>query len=370
MSAEKVLCMNAADHEISYANNSVLQNSVISTVRPIIEESIKDMFTKIVPDCIKMADLGCSSGPNTFQTIYQVIDTIHEICQETQTKLPEFEVFLNDLPGNDFNTVFRSVPSFHERLKKEKPEMVVQELCFIAGVAGSFYHRLFPTRSLHFVHSSYGVHWFSKLPNGVENNKGNIYMARSSPPNVFKAYADQFQRDFSSFLSLRSKEIIAQGCMVLTCMGRKNPDPSKEDYGWEVLAKSLLDLVQEGVVKEEDVDSFNLPLYTPCKEEVAEIVEMEGSFDINKLQVFEVESDPLISRDEDEQLSKNIYIKIGKNVANTVRAVFEPILCSHFGDAIIDKLFIRFATHVADGLIRNSKHHKRVNIVVSLTKKP
>ncbi|XVF81953.1 hypothetical protein PTKIN_Ptkin16aG0003600 [Pterospermum kingtungense] len=135
MAAQKVLCMNAADHEISYANNSFLQKSVISKVRPILEESITDMFSKIAPtSMIKVADLGCSSGPNTFQIISQFIDTIHGICQQLQLKLPEFRVLLNDLPSNDFNAVFRSVHAFYERLKKEKGDMVQELNCFIAGV--------------------------------------------------------------------------------------------------------------------------------------------------------------------------------------------------------------------------------------------
>ncbi|XP_022748092.1 benzoate carboxyl methyltransferase-like [Durio zibethinus] len=375
MSVEKVLCMNAADHEISYANNSVLQKAVISKARPILEEAITDLFSKTLPTSIKVADLGCSSGPNTFQIISQVIDIIHEICHQEQLKLPEFQVLLNDLPGNDFNTVFSSVPGFYERLKKEKGEML-QDLCFIAGVPGSFYQRLFPSTSLHFVHSSYGLHWLSKVPQGIENNKGNIYMASSSPPNVFKAYAEQFQKDFSNFLRLRSKEIMPTGRMVLTFMARNNPIFSNEDYGyWELLAKSFLDLVAEGLVKEEDVNSFNLPFYTPCEEEVVEIVEREGSFDINELQVFKVDSTP--PRDGDDMMHdkdfglNNIYIQSGKNVANILRAVTEHIFCSHFGDTIIDKLFIRFATHIANGLSNTKKGERkgeRVNIVISLTK--
>ncbi|KAE8670603.1 hypothetical protein F3Y22_tig00112114pilonHSYRG00005 [Hibiscus syriacus] len=144
----------------------------------------------MAPACVKVADLGCSSGPNTFHTISQVIDTIHGICKREELQFPEFEVLLNDLPDNDCNYVFKSIPDFIERLKKEKGDMV-QERCFI-GVAGSFYGRLFPTRSLHFVNSSYVLNWLTKLPVGLENNKGNVYMARSSPPNVFQAYADQF----------------------------------------------------------------------------------------------------------------------------------------------------------------------------------
>ncbi|MBA0870937.1 hypothetical protein Goshw_019167 [Gossypium schwendimanii] len=54
-------------------------------------------------------------------------------------------------------------------------------------------------------------------------------MARSSPPNVFKAYADQFQKDFTNFLSLRSTETIPQGRMVLTFLARKNQNTSTED---------------------------------------------------------------------------------------------------------------------------------------------
>ncbi|PPS04361.1 hypothetical protein GOBAR_AA16309 [Gossypium barbadense] len=359
MATEKVLRMNPADHEISYANNSVTQKEVILKIRPIIEESIIDMFKKIVPIYIKLADLGCSSGPNTFMTTSHIIDTIHGI------------LLLNDLPENDFNSVYKSVPGFYDRLKKKKGG-IVQERCFIGGVAGSFYHRLFPTKSLHFVHSSYGIHWLSKVsPVGLEDNKGNIYMARSSPPSVFKAYADQFQKDFTNFLSMRSKEIMPQGCMVLTCIGRKNPNPSKEDYGWELISKSLLDLFAEGVVKEADVDSFNLPYYTPCREDIAEIVEREGSFDIKRLQVFEANGSPVLSREEqlyNQDLDFNVYLEMGKKTANGVRAISEPHPCSHFGDAVIDKLFTRFATHVADGL-SNSKFHKLTTIVVSLTKK-
>ncbi|KAK8671285.1 hypothetical protein V6N13_037883 [Hibiscus sabdariffa] len=368
-SAGKLLSMNAADHEISYANNSFPQQAVIWKVRPIIEESVTDTFKKFAPPCMKVADLGCSSGPNTLHTISLVINTLDGICKREQLKLPELQVFLNDLPENDFNSVFKSVPGFIERLKNEEGDLV-QESCFVAGVAGSFYQRLFPTRSLHFVHSSYGIHWLSKVPDGLEN-KGNIYMARSCPPNVFEAYANQFQKDFTNFLSLRSKEILPQGRMVLSCKGRQNRDPSMEDYGCELMvAKSLLDLVAQGFVKEADVDSFNLPLYSPCKEEIAEIVEREGSFEIDSLQVFEVDNDGLLRQQHrNKDLGfKELCMEMGKDVANIARAVFEPMICSHFGDAIIDKLFVRLAALAAEAL-SHRMNFNQANIVVSLTKK-
>lgn len=112
------------------------------------------------PQCLKIADLGCSSGPNTLLVITNIIDNAHAVCEEKNVQVPEFQVFLNDLPTNDFNTMFKLLPPyFNEKLEKGdnfRP-------CFVAGVPGSFYERLFPTASLHFVHSSTSCHWLSQV---------------------------------------------------------------------------------------------------------------------------------------------------------------------------------------------------------------
>ncbi|RWR86367.1 S-adenosyl-L-methionine:salicylic acid carboxyl methyltransferase [Cinnamomum micranthum f. kanehirae] len=157
--------------------------------------------------------------------------------------MPELRVFLNDLPENDFNTIFRSLPVFYDRLEEEKG--LPPWTCFIAGVPGSFDGRLFPRDLLDFVHSSYSVHWLSQVPKGLQGeigealNKGHVYMAESSPHAVFKAYLEQFQRDFSLFLKFHSEEMICGGRMVLTLLGRKgDEEPSSGDCCqlWELLA--------------------------------------------------------------------------------------------------------------------------------------
>ncbi|KAL1128459.1 hypothetical protein V6Z11_A13G249500 [Gossypium hirsutum] len=120
------------------------------------------MLSKMVPvPCIKVADLGCASGPNTFFPTCEIVDIVTRIYREAHCESPELQMFLNDLPQNDFNTVFKSVPSFNGR-----PYFiagVTGKPCFVAGVAGSFYQRLFPSKSSHFVHSSYSLHWLSKV---------------------------------------------------------------------------------------------------------------------------------------------------------------------------------------------------------------
>lgn len=104
-------------------------------------DTIKDMLNIRIPTCFKVADLGCSSGPNTILVISEIIDTIHEVCQQTNTESPEFLVLLNDLPENDFNAIFKSLPAFHERLKKDKgdklgPFLFLEHL--VPSMGGSF----------------------------------------------------------------------------------------------------------------------------------------------------------------------------------------------------------------------------------------
>ena len=72
-------------------------------------------------------------------------------------------------------------------------------------------------------------------------------MASSSPPSVLKAYFEQFQSDFSMFLRCRSEELVEEGSMVLTFLGRRCDDPSSKEccYIWGLLAVALNDMVAE-----------------------------------------------------------------------------------------------------------------------------
>ncbi|WCJ27794.1 S-adenosyl-L-methionine:benzoic acid/salicylic acid carboxyl methyltransferase 1 [Euphorbia peplus] len=63
--------------------------------------------------------MGCSSGPTSLLPLLEIMEVIDSALKIT--KPPMIEYFLNDLPGNDYNTVFASlVPEFQEKLEKEK----------------------------------------------------------------------------------------------------------------------------------------------------------------------------------------------------------------------------------------------------------
>ncbi|GAY43043.1 hypothetical protein CUMW_071570 [Citrus unshiu] len=371
MEVVKVLHMNKGDGETSYAKNSTVQSKIISTVKPAIEEAILGILCEKVPESIGIADLGCSSGPNSLLVISEIMDIIHARCRNLGRPSPEFRVSLNDLPGNDFNSVFETLPAFFKKQKQEKG--IGFGRCYVSAVAGSFYDRLFPDKSLHFVHSSSSLHWLSQVPPVLESNaipaalnKGKIYISKSSPQCVLDAYSVQFQNNFSMFLRSRAAEMVAGGRMVLSFLGRRSIDPTTEEscYHWELLAQALMSMVTEGLIEEEKLDSFNAPYYAPCPEELKMEIQKEGSFIIDLLDHFEIDWDGGV-----EELTSTMSLPLarGQRVAKTIRAVVESMFELHFGRGIMDLLFTRYAEIVDGYLSKNSANF--INLVVSIIKK-
>ncbi|XP_043721212.1 probable jasmonic acid carboxyl methyltransferase 1 [Telopea speciosissima] len=314
-----------------------------------------------------MADLGCSSGPNTLLLISEIIEAIDEKCiQLNHNTPPEFQIFLNDLPSNDYNTIFSSLPAFYEQLTKEKGENFGP--CFITGAPGSFYGRLFPSNSIDFFHSTNSLNWLSQVPSIVESNRGNIYLARTTPPSVLKAYLEQYKKDFSLFISLRSKEITPGGRMVLTILGRRNEDPfGKASYFLDLLSMSLNHLVSKVclvlrlLIEEEKVDSFNMPYYIPSRKELEGIISAEASFSVDRLEIFDANWDA--SNDDDE--IKESFIS-GQKMAKYVRSVLESMLAEHFGDAIIDVLFNNYTEDISNHLSKEEGFEHESNCVAAV----
>ncbi|CAK8532429.1 unnamed protein product [Lathyrus sativus] len=354
MNLTQVLCMNGSLEETSYANNSLIQREAISLSTSSRVKAITNLYCSLCPRSFAIADLGCSSGPNTLLVISDVIKVVEKLCQQLNHESPEYKVFLNDLPENDFNNIFKSLDTFTQKLRNEME--IEMGSCYFFGVPGSFYGRIFPNKSLHFVHSSYSLHWLSKVPKGVDNNSGNIYVTSTSPSNVLKAYHEQFHIDFSHFLKCRAEEIVEGGCMILTFLGRESDDLLSKGvcYGWELLTTALNDMVMQGIIEEEKLNTFNIPNYYPSPSEVKLEVETEGSFSINQLEVSEVNVSALDS-------------DLCESVAKGTRAVIEPLLINHFGEGVTREAFDRYRKILACGM--SKERIKMTNLTVTLNRK-
>lgn len=86
-----------------------------------------------------------------------------------------------------------------------------------------------------------------QVPDKLLDNQKNIHLAKSSPRSVYEAYFNQFKSDFTELLRMRSEEILPDGRMVLTLIGRSFEDHTIKDdcYIYVLLAKSLEDMLAE-----------------------------------------------------------------------------------------------------------------------------
>ncbi|OEL14889.1 Anthranilate O-methyltransferase 1, partial [Dichanthelium oligosanthes] len=234
-------------------------------------------------------------------------------------------------------------------------------------VADLGWFRLFPFQSVHLFHSSFSLHWHSQFPDGLDGNKGNIYIARTTPPSVVKLYQEQFQKDLMLFLELRDEELALGGQMVLTFLGRKNEDvySGNMNYLYELLGQSLQCLVEKDLVNQKKLDSLNLPIYGASVAEVKEVVNRNRLFDINHIKLFESNWDPYNDSEDKKVLDS---IQSGVNVAKSIRVVMETLFVSHFGESMIDAFFKEFANKVAEYLQREDNTKYSV-IVLSLKRK-
>ncbi|XP_028212310.1 theobromine synthase 2-like [Glycine soja] len=158
---ELLLHMNGGTGKRSYANNSSFQKKLMLKAKPMLEETITRLYRDSSPNCMKVADLGCSVGPNTLLVTSNIIDIVDTTCTRLNREPPIFQFFLNDLFGNDFNTIFKSLPDFYTRLQGDKGNEFGS--CFINATPGSFHGRLFPSNSINFFHSANSLHWLSQV---------------------------------------------------------------------------------------------------------------------------------------------------------------------------------------------------------------
>lgn len=358
-----MLHMNEGKGEKSYANNSSIQRKIMLKAKLILEETITKLYWNSSPNCMKVADLGCSVGPNTLLATSNIIDIVQTVCTHLNREPPIFQFYLNDLFGNDFNTIFKSLPDFYTRLK-EKGHKVS---CFINATPGSFHERLFPNNSINLFHSSNSLHWLSQDPlleltrEGESLNKGHCHIVNTSSPAVYKAYLKQFQEDFKLFLKSRSEELVPGGAVVLVFLG-KTETPRKT--GWEIISLILNDMLLEGLIEEAKLDSFNIPVYEPTVEEVRHAIEEEGSFFVQRLDILISPWDEgLKEGGGDAFLDGNMKAQL---MTKHARAIIEPLLLAKFGAQVVDQVFIRYQKKLVQ--LMEVEKLESGTLVISMTK--
>lgn len=103
-----------------------------------------------------------------------------------------------------------------------------------------------------------------------------------------------------------------------------------------------------------------MPFYDPNEKEVREIVEKEGSFEIKDLETHVYD----LGHCNQVESKRS---KSGQHEANYIRAVSEQLLVAHFGNAIINILFNKFAYHAHASLHASCRNKTTVSLVSEIT---
>uniref|UniRef100_A0A0D3GES6 Uncharacterized protein n=1 Tax=Oryza barthii TaxID=65489 RepID=A0A0D3GES6_9ORYZ len=326
--------------------------------KPMIEKAIKKVHTALQPMMILVADLGCSSGPNTLMFVSTVIRAIAEYYNRIGQCPVDVQFFLNDLPSNDFNHLFKSLEQIDNFVAKDQNRQATTlPQYYVAGLASSYYRRLFPKNSVHLFHSSYALHWRSKMfemKNIKEPlNEGNIYISKTTPISTVKLYQELFEKDFSNFLELRSNKLISGGQMLLTFLGRKNEDVSDGDQ-----------CTLHGLMEKKKLNNFNMPVYMPSTHEVKTIIMRSKLFIINQIQLSESNWDPY---DDDLEGEVVLYpAQSGLNVARSLRPVLGRLFTTYFGESVQDVLFSRIASNVSKYLDKRKGKHNVIALYMEI----
>ena len=112
--------------------------------------------------------------------------------------------------------------------------------------------------------------------------------------------------------------------------------------------------VLQGEIEVEKLDSYEVHFYTPSKNEIEDEVRKEGSFELDRLEMFEIER---VEKDDESY---------GAAVAKTVRAIQESMISHHFGQRILDSLFEIYGRMVDEELAK--EEIKPISFVIVLRK--
>ncbi|KAG9445296.1 hypothetical protein H6P81_016636 [Aristolochia fimbriata] len=371
MKLERMFSMKGGNGETSYANNSQAQARHARSMLHLLEGALNNVvlpFSGTGP--FTVADLGCSCGQNTLFIVDVIVKHFTKKYEDAGAEAPEFQVFFSDLPSNDFDTLFHLLPPL--AIKGSLEECLASDASrsyYAAGVPGSFYRRLFPASSINVFHSAFSLHWLSQVPESVMEprsaayNKGRVFIHGASE-HTANAYTKQFKTDLASFLKSRSQELKPGGSMFLVFLGRTSLDPTDQCGAGLLFGTHFQDawndLVDEGLLESKARDSFNIPVYAANIQDVKEVVEADGCFQISKLEVFRGGSPLVVNRPEDPA-------EVGRALANSCRAVCGVLVDAHVGEELSNEIFTRLerkgASHARDLLEQLQFYH----IVASLS---
>lgn len=187
---------------------------------------------------IVVVDYGASQGRNSLAPLGAAIDTLRRRAASDRAIL----VFHEDLPLNDFNTLFAVLDGDPQSYLRDRPNV------FASAIARSFYEPVLPANCVHLGWSAYAAMWLSFVPRTIPGH----FWIQHAPSEVRAKFEAQAAADWERFLALRATELRAGGRLVVVVPGVSDAG----EYGFGPLLDdanaTLAELVDTGLLKAEE----------------------------------------------------------------------------------------------------------------------
>jgi len=174
-------------------------------------------------------------------------------------------VFHNDLPTTDFTSLFKTVQGdggYTNPTEEGKPSNM---FAFASGK--SFFHQILPANFVHSGFTFHATHYLSRWP--VEKKSRYLFGVHSDA-EVDEIVHKQGLADMRAFWESRSKELVSGGVFLY---GNVHAKGLREGFGtavYESITRAHRRLVEEGVLNENEFNSFVFPVYILTREEVVD----------------------------------------------------------------------------------------------------
>ncbi|KAF4595803.1 fusarin C cluster-methyltransferase [Ophiocordyceps camponoti-floridani] len=208
----------------SYASHSALQHEAMLQALPLLKRAAEMASKTSGP--LTVVEYGSAHGNNSIEPL----EAILSVAEASQVS-----ILLSDRPQNDFNTLASIVGPWTEA-RQTGPSL------FVGMMPLSFYRPVVPARSVSVGFSLSCLHHLERLPDTPE----------SIPA--------QARHDLGLFLRLRAAETVADGCLVLSLVGRASSYESLSGPT-RALVRAAADMVDAGLVPASVLAAFRVPVH-------------------------------------------------------------------------------------------------------------
>jgi hypothetical protein len=312
MSEQGQIAQSVMEGGGAYNQHARHQTAAASAAGQFLERAVSKLALDHGAEPIVIADYGSSQGKNSQAPLRAAVGIL-------RSRLPPAHpifVYHVDQPSNDFNSLFAVLAA---------PESYAQGdiNLFPCAIGRSFYENVLPPSSVHVAWSSYAAVWLSKVPVAIPDD---LLCSPRSAPAARAAFEQQAASDWQAFLSLRTTELRAGGCLVVALPGRDDDGNVGVENLFLNANATLVQMIDEGALSSTERARMVLGCHVRHKSELLAPFENGGQLQRLCLEDFAMFSVPDVAWNQyGEDGDRD---KLARAHAAFFRATFMPSLAS------------------------------------------